>query len=168
MRKLLHILLLVMLNLFQHLSAQNKIDSLRTLLKTDKEDTNKVIHLNKVCRGYIIIGEFDKGLPYSKQASVLAQSLRFKKGEAQSYNNIGNIFWYQGNYPEALKNHLTALKIREEIKDKQGVAYSYGNIGNVYWTQGNLPEALDSLLSSSKSSALVSILILLKVLFSFG
>src|ERR1019366_9064393 len=94
-----------------------KLDSLLTLLKTDKEDTNKVIHLCTLCRQFNNVGGDDKGLVYGKQALVLAQSLSFKKGEAQSYNNIGNIYDNQGNYSEALENHFAALKLREEIKD---------------------------------------------------
>ena len=120
----------------------HKIDSLLNLIKTGKEDTNKVIHLYKTCQEYILISEFDKGLVFGKQALVLAQNLSFKKGIAQSYNNIGIIYMYQGNYPESLKNHFASLNIKKEIKDKYGVASSYSNIGNIYANQGNYPEAL--------------------------
>ena len=36
-------------------AQQSKIDSLLTLLKTDKEDTSKVIHLNKLSWKYIAL-----------------------------------------------------------------------------------------------------------------
>src|ERR1035437_233743 len=78
-------------------AQQNKIDSLLSLLKTDKEDTNKVLHLNRISKEYINIGEYDKGLVYCKQALVLAQNLEFKKATAQSLTNIGEINWRQGN-----------------------------------------------------------------------
>ena len=67
-------------------AQQNKIDSLLTLLKTDKEDTNKVKHLNKLCLENYLIGSYDKGLPYGKQALELAQSLAYKRGEAGAYH----------------------------------------------------------------------------------
>src|SRR5665213_1639024 len=127
-----------------------KIDSLLTLIKIDKEDTNKVNHLNTLCKQYRLIGEYDKGIVNGKQALALAQNLGFKKGIANSYNNIGLIYYSQGNYPEALKNYFASLKIREEIKDKQGIANSYNNIGNIYYSQGNYPEALKNYFSSLK------------------
>ena len=152
--------------------AQNpKIDSLLTLLKTDKQDTNKVIHLNKVCWEYQLIGEYDKGLMYGKQALALCdrhaelvsasdesetlkrvQGDALKKGKSQALNNIGVIYYNQGNYPEALKNYFAALKIREEIKDKKGIAASYNNIGNIYYSQGNYPNALKNHFASLKIS----------------
>jgi len=131
--------------------AQNpKIDSLLTLLKTDKEDTNKVIHLYTLSNEYRLIGEYDRSLPYGKQALLLSQNLNFKKGIATSYSNIGNIYNLQGRYPEALKNHFAALKLREEIKDKEGIATSYINIGIIYYYQGNYPEALKNYFASLK------------------
>jgi hypothetical protein len=65
----------------QHLNAQNsstgsghsKTDSLLTLLKTDKEDTNKFRNLDELCWENILAGEYDKGLVYGKQALMLSQ-----------------------------------------------------------------------------------------------
>ena len=131
-------------------AQQNKIDSLLTLLKTDKEDTNKVIHLYNLCRGYELISEYDKGLAMGKQALTLAQNLGFKKGVGNAYNNIGNIYTHQGNYPEALKSYFASLKIKEETEDKIGIANCYNNIGNTYMYQGNYSEALKNQLTSLK------------------
>ena len=103
MREIRYIFLFVMLNLFQHLNAQqNKIDSLLTLLKTDKEDTNKVKHLNALSVQYRLIGEYDRGLTYGKQSLELAHSLNFKRGLATSYNSVGIIYDNLGNLPDAL------------------------------------------------------------------
>ncbi len=70
--------------------------------------------------------------------------------KAKCYNNIGNIYYYQGNFPEALKNYLASLKIREEIGDKKGIADSYNNIGNIYVSQGNYPDGLKNHLACLK------------------
>ncbi|HXC06432.1 MAG TPA: tetratricopeptide repeat protein [Bacteroidia bacterium] len=125
-----------------------KIDSLLRLVKADKEDTLKVIHEYGLCREYSKIGEYDKGLEHGKDALALALNLNFKKGIAQSYNNIGVIYWYQGNYPSALKRHFAALEVREEIKDLKGIAQSYNNIGLVYKEQGALADALKNYTSA--------------------
>ena len=63
--------------------------------------------------------------------------MRWQKGAAKTYNIIGAVYYFQGNYPKALKNHFTSLKIFEEMGDKGGIAGSYNNIGLVYFKKGN-------------------------------
>jgi serine phosphatase RsbU (regulator of sigma subunit) len=156
-------LLIVMLNLFQHLATaqQNKthgeqsrtIDSLQNILKTAKEDTIKVNTLNLLGKELVASADYEKAMDYYNQGKQLAEKLVYKKGIAISYNNIGIIYMNQGNYPEALKKYFASLKIREEIKDKRGTAYSYNNIGLIYTKQGNYPEALKFLFASLKIKA---------------
>ena len=133
------------------LPAQNaKIDSLLTLIKTAKEDTNKVNHLNNICWEYRKIGDYDKGLQYGTIGLNLGKKLHFKKGTASSYNNIGIIYANQGNYDKALENHFASLKLKETLGDKQGIAYSYNNIGGIYLNQGNYDKALENYFASLK------------------
>ncbi len=73
-----------------------------------------------------------------------------KKDLAGSFFNIGIIYYYQKNYPEALKNYFAALNISEEIGDKKGMAISYGNIGLVYDKPGNYDEAVKNFFASLK------------------
>jgi tetratricopeptide (TPR) repeat protein len=153
-------LLIVMLNLFQHLATaqQNEthgeqsrtIDSLQNILKTSKEDTIKVNTLNLLGKELTASADYKKAMDYYNQGKQLAEKLVYKKGIAISYNNIGIIYMNQGNYPEALKNQVASLKIKEEIKDKRAIAGSYNNIGNIYMKQGNYPEALKNHFTSLK------------------
>ena len=149
--------LAAILNLSVESFAQNKtIDSLLIILKKDKEfcpepcrgDTNKVIHLIMLCNEYRKIGDYDSGLNYGNEALVQTNSLPFgknrgwAKGNASAYNNIGNIYYNQGNYPEALKNYFVSLQINEALKNKKDIAGSYHNIGIIYYHQNNYQEAL--------------------------
>ena len=137
--------------LFFHLplfsfSQQSNIDSLSSLLKTDKEDTNKVIHLNKLSWQYISISSYDSALLYASQTLALANSIPngVGRGWASSSNNaIGVVYFQQGNYPKALDYYLKSLKIDEEINDKSGMADILVNIGIFYKDQGDYPKALD-------------------------
>ncbi|MHB8259081.1 MAG: tetratricopeptide repeat protein [Bacteroidia bacterium] len=131
-------------------AQQNKIDALVSLLKTDAADTNKVKHLYTICNQYYLISDYDKGIPYGKQALGLAKSIGYKKGMADSYHVIALIYDKKGNFPEALKSNFAALKIREEIKDKEGIADSHNSIGAIYNDRGNYPEALKNHFASLK------------------
>lgn len=54
-----------------------------------------------------------------------------KKGMAEAYNSIGEIYTRQGKYNEALKNILLSVKGWEEIGKKDAVARSYIDAGNI-------------------------------------
>ncbi len=126
------------------------LDSLLNLLKKDKEDTTKVIHLYKICYEYDAIGEYVKGLEYGKQSLKLAETIKFKKGAGNAYSNIGIIYDDLGNFSEALKNYTIALKIRRNINDKRGIAACLNNIGEIFRVQGNYNEALKNYFEALK------------------
>ncbi|HEX7413287.1 MAG TPA: tetratricopeptide repeat protein [Bacteroidia bacterium] len=142
--------------------AQNrKIDSLVNCLKTDKQATTKVIHLNLLSREYFLIGSYDTAAVLANQALAITETslrgtkqsvsdaefasltLAMTKGKANAYNLLGNVNNFQGNDPKALDYFLKALKLDEELKDKNGIAKRLGNIGNVYKQQADYPKALD-------------------------
>ncbi|HET6244230.1 MAG: tetratricopeptide repeat protein [Bacteroidetes bacterium] len=155
------LLLLIFLFFSVQTFAQNAaIDSLKILLSNEKMDTTSVKLNNDISRKLINASDYENALKYANDAINLAKiSSFFAKGENQrgvqkgiavSLNNIGLIYTYQGNYPEALKNYLSSLKIREELGDKFGIASSLNNIGYIYSNQGNYPEALKNHLASLK------------------
>ena len=124
-------------------AQQNKIDSLQQVLKTAKEDTNRINTLNLLGRELFLAANYEKATNYSNSAKQLAEKLNYKKGIAVAYNNMGNINMSEGDYPNALSNHFASLKIREETKDEKGICSSIGNIGVIYDYQGDYPKALD-------------------------
>lgn len=76
--------------LFNSVQAQNqqKIDSLLNVLKTAKEDTNKVNRLNAIGWELMNINP-DTSILLSTQALQLAEKNQWKKGIANSYNQLG-------------------------------------------------------------------------------
>lgn len=131
-------------------SQNTTIDSLYTVLKTAKEDTNKVNTLNILSDQLCGISDYEQSKSYADKAFVLSEKLNFKKGKANTYSNIGSIYSHQGKYPESLKNYSTALKIKEEIGDKKGTAGLYLGIGTIQYYQSNFPEALNNYLTALK------------------
>src|ERR1017187_718991 len=79
-------------------SSNRQIDSLLSLLKKDKEDTNKVNHLNNLSHEYINKSSYDTALQYANVSLQAARQLNFQKGIATSYSNIGHIYYLQGDY----------------------------------------------------------------------
>ena len=131
-------------------SQGRKIDSLKSILRTAGDDTNKVNALNALSKQLYLQGIFDTALVYADNAKRLAEEINCKKGVANAHNVIGLIYENLGDNARALKEHLAALKIREEIGDKKGIAISHNNIGIVYDNRGDYEGALSEYLASLK------------------
>jgi len=132
------------------INSKHKIDSLLKLLKTDKEDTNKVKHLTSLCWHFRVIGKMDTALWLGNEALILAGKTGFLKGKASAYTMLGVVYWNQGFYPKALENYYNALKIYEETANETGIGIITGNIGIVYYNQGDYPRALENYFKALK------------------
>lgn len=124
--------------------AQNKrIDSLQTLLATDRQDTNKVSHLYQLALQYEKLDEREIRLNYGQQALNLARELNFLKGIARASYVIGDAYFEQEDYPNALTNFIESLNCSKAIGDKRGIVKRLNNIGIAYSNLGNYPKALE-------------------------
>jgi tetratricopeptide (TPR) repeat protein len=147
------IFLFFILNLVQHHSfaqkqGQELVDSLLLELPKINTDSNKVNVLFALSDNYEIIGEYEKALKYGNEGLVLAQKIKYKKGEAKCYHILGITNKRQGDYEKALENHFASLKLKWEIGDKKGIAASYNSIGNVYYEKGNYDKTMENYLAS--------------------
>lgn len=146
-------------NLF---SQQKSIDSLQHLLTSVNTDTAKVNLLNSVSKKYREANNYDAAIKNANEALLLAKQIDFKKGIADSYENIGNNFMEQNHYEDGIKNNLLAFHIREELllnlkkesnqwqQMKNDIARSYCNIGLSYAMEGKNKEALENYFSALK------------------
>ena len=123
---------------------------------------NKALTLSRECdiekeKFSKVLGEYYdylyKYAKFDKAMSIAQEKLELDKGlfgeysadVATGYNNIGLVYYRQGNYPVALEYYNKALEIELAIFGKRhpAVATSYNNIGAVYDSQGNYPAALE-------------------------
>ncbi|MCE9539234.1 MAG: hypothetical protein K8R85_08450, partial [Bacteroidetes bacterium] len=77
--------LFLLLNLqgFQNLEgfAQSKTDSLQYVLKTAKQDTNKVFILNKLSEEFSEKSQYEKAIITANEAAKLSEKIFFLKGQ---------------------------------------------------------------------------------------
>jgi tetratricopeptide (TPR) repeat protein len=133
------------------LGQQGKVDSLINLLKKDREDTCKVIHLNILGREICSVNP-DTSIILSQKALSLAEKLRWKNGIASSFGNLGIYYRKKAEFQVSIDYYLKALKIDEELKNLKGIAARLGNIGVVYSELGDYPKSLDHFLKALKIS----------------
>ena len=146
MRSIINILHLYFSSLFYSFVSNgqsNTIDSLKKVLQTQREDTNKVNVLNGLA---LILADtvLDNkgGMQYAKNALSLSEEIHFQKGSGEAHITLGKVYYRQSKYPEALENFLAAKQNMETAEYKLGTALSYDWIGYVYITVGNYPESL--------------------------
>jgi len=122
--------------------SQSRVaDSLKLLLQSEKQDTNRVTLLSAIGTSYI----FEKpetGIPYLLQGLDLSRMIHYKKGEADCLNALGQLNRMMGNYTFGIKYHLQALQIAEMTNDQGGVVASNFGIAGNYEDEGDYGEAL--------------------------
>ncbi|CAF1174345.1 unnamed protein product [Adineta steineri] len=77
---------------------------------------------------------------------VLLHQTTDESGKAPIYNQLGQIKYDQGEYPEALTYYEKSLAIKQKTLPSTHLSLggSYNNIGLVYRNMGNYPKALSS------------------------
>jgi serine phosphatase RsbU (regulator of sigma subunit) len=119
------------------------IDSLKNVLKTEKDDTNKVFTLNILSVRLSEKSDYDSSLFYSNSAKKLSESLNYKKGLAKALLNSGMVYARQNNYTRALECDQRSLDLYKQLGGKIDIAANYGNMGIICTDQGNYTLALD-------------------------
>ena len=123
--------------------AQNKnIDSLLTLLKTDKEDTNKVKTLINIGEYYSDKGEYDKSLKFLEDASKLCSETKKKEILITKVNIvIAGVYTRKGDYNKSLDLYLGSLGILERENQRKELAKALHNIAITYYHNFKLDES---------------------------
>lgn len=136
-------LILTILNFFLYAQEQKKIDSLFVVLKTAKEDTNKVNVLYELCHQYYMLDESKKVLKYGMELKALCEKIHCKNGLANSLRAIASAYRNLSDYPNSLEFHLQSLKIYEELGRKTDIASECTNIGLIYTDLGEYKKAME-------------------------
>ncbi|CAN5336758.1 hypothetical protein BH09BAC3_BH09BAC3_37780 [soil metagenome] len=89
-------------------------------------------------------GDYKSALDYQNRSISVAIEQRDTTQLAHGYNNIGRIFFDQGDLVRAYKNFIEAKDLFERIKDKSGLAYVYRSLATLFKTKKNFIEALQN------------------------
>ncbi len=132
-------------------AQSSKIDSLISILKSAKEDTNKVDLLNNLAEEYRF-QKPDSAIIYGSKALVLAKKINWDIGIGYAEYCIGTIFFDRSNFPMSIDHCFKALATWESIQKTQNNSKSYvlllksrtlGRIGTIYDSKGDYSKALE-------------------------
>lgn len=132
------------------LNAQTPvIDSLTKLLKTAKQDTNKVILLNRLIWQHTANGT-EKALQYAKEAEELAESLNYEQGVLSTKVGKANTLSSMGKFREAEELYLEAVDRYRKIGNIVAIGRIYNNMAAVYGHQGETDKSIKYLVEAAK------------------
>jgi len=152
MNKRILISALIALILYGSGHAQTReADSLKSLLKSAKEDTTRVNSLIALS-GTLLRSNSGEALRYANEAKTLADKLGFRKGQAYALKSIGMGYYFQGNYIETLLYWQQSLETFQSVGDKLGIANMLNNLGAVNFNEGDDEKAIDFYLESLRVS----------------
>ena len=130
-----------------------KIDSLKKVLLTEKEDTNKVKTLTSLSKVLLRNKNSAQLQVVNQEALALATKLNYEDGLGNIYKVFGDDYYYdQLNNIKALNNFYEALKHYEKGADKLNVNRILHRISQVYESENNYEAALKYALSALKIS----------------
>ena len=143
-----HIFYLLFIVLSVPVTAQiSKVDSLETELRKATSDTSK-INLMTGIGMEIWASAPEKTLNYAQKSLALSQKIKYRRGEANSYQGLGVYYWQKNDYKKSIAHYAKSQKIYTEINDKTGAARIVSNIGMVHADQGNYSQALENYLQA--------------------
>lgn len=120
-----------------------RADSLITILKSKKaNDTAKVLLLNSIGRELEREGRLAESKKYFNKAIPLADSLRYKFGQAQGYNWMAITLRESGEFVNAVTYQLKSLDYFTELKDTFGISRGYLTLANIYISMEDYKTAL--------------------------
>jgi signal transduction histidine kinase len=124
--------------------AQSKTQS----YAADTVKVNALIAKSKAFAG----NEPEEAIKYSIQAKELSERIRFTKGAALALKNIGNVYYTQGKYLEAVNYWTQSLTGFRSMNDLVGVSNILNNIGVIHSIQGDYQKALQNYLEALKAA----------------
>ncbi len=98
---------------------------------------------NKLGMTELVIGAGAQGFQRTSRFSSARQdferAVRLKPDYAEAFNNLGVVYYQQGDYRKAISRYKSALSIRDS-------ASFHSNLGSVYFAQKKLPLAMNEYL----------------------
>lgn len=138
MRKLIEFLLIFFLS---NIVFANNIDSLKNVIYTSKNDTDKLHSCIKLSNS-LFYSKPDTAKVYYYKALKFAEKLNLQKKQIQIEVNLGILFNETGKLSEAKKFLNKAYKTAVVIKDTSYITKVLGNLGNMYMINGEYEKAL--------------------------
>ncbi len=140
MKVLFQLSLFFVATFYFNTTKANNIDSLLKVLKSAKEDSNKVKTLYQI--GFLYgIEKSDSAIYSYEQAKSISKKINYTKGEIKYYIEITGLYNDMGKYDTALLLNFESVAIAEKFGDKKLLANCIANVANSFLNLKKLDSA---------------------------
>lgn len=155
MRSILIFLFLLPLMATAQLSIEQEshIDSLKQLIASNPHDSivikawidwDDIIYISDPQLDLTLNERIDSLCSVNLKKNLTQPVKRFfLKSQAFAQTSLGLINQNNGEYDQAIKNHLKSLAIKKQLGDRKSYSGSYNNLGNIYKYKGDYVKAID-------------------------
>lgn len=130
-------------------TQENRLDSLKEILTSAKEDSGKVDILNYISSLYFGISP-DTCVMYGNEAFALAEHLQYETGMLEATMYLTNSYTSLGNYPMALDVGFKATSLAKKIGKPLDNIIAISNLGICYHFLGDFTTELKYIRTSVK------------------
>lgn len=143
------LLLLMVCNGFAQ-QKSNGLDTLLGILKKDISDIERVNTYTKIMEVYRKKSDSTQVAKYANKSIDLSRRIKYPRGIAEAYYNIGNILSIKGYQSKAIQIHQKAFAIADKAHYMEGQAKIYRGLGNAAWRSSKYQKALEYYSNSLK------------------
>ena len=118
------------------------IDSLLKEYNTAKNDSLKAFIFRDLSWEYIAINT-DSALIFAQKSLRISTKSSCNNCLAKSYSQLASVYYYKGDYANAIENYVRALRLNEKINDRTGMMRTLNNLGGIHLTLENYSSAIE-------------------------
>jgi len=122
-------------------------DSLINLINLTKEPSQKVDLYNELA-WELKYENFDEAFGYEQKAINISKKVKYSKGEALAFKNIGGMYYLKDDYANSFVYYDSSLVLYKELNDSVGISKVTRNMGSIMSQQGKYDEAIEYYLTS--------------------
>ena len=123
-----------------------------TVLNTANDDSTRIMAMNSISDLKTKNLQYVVAIKYANAALAIAEKSGNTKGMADSYYQIGLIYWYLNEFEKALLYHLKALDNFEYTGDENRISKTYNRLGHDYADLKNYDKAMKYFQKALESS----------------
>ena len=124
------------------ISKAQVIDSLKKVLKVQKDDTNKVNTLSSLTWELYLLDKYEEELPYINEGIALAEKVKHTRELGNLLRRSGDYYKYKNNYSKAIQEYTKALSVETQDGRKTKIATCHNKLAKIYLETGELSRAV--------------------------
>lgn len=127
-----YLLFIFLISCVQAYAQNGNTDSLKQLLLTQKQDTNKVNLLSEI--SFVSLGsQPDTSVWYAQQALHLAEKLQYEPGVLNAALSLADAYTTTGNYPMAINFGFKALALAKKANLPLNIIWANARLAQCYY-----------------------------------